>query len=61
MTIEGGCFTTALLKKHHISELFEEESPDKFDNENNGDEELAKNSVVVVTAQLSGMEQGIGK
>lgn len=25
MTIEGGCFTTALLKKHHISELFNEE------------------------------------
>ena len=23
MTIEGGCFTTALLKKHHICELFE--------------------------------------
>ncbi len=27
MTIEGGCFTTALLKKHHICELFEEEEP----------------------------------
>ena len=25
MTIEGGCFTTALLKKHHISELFNED------------------------------------
>lgn len=25
MTIEGGCFTTALLKKHHISELFNDE------------------------------------
>ena len=25
MTIEGGCFTTALLKKHHITELFDEE------------------------------------
>ena len=23
MTIEGGCFTTALLKKHHITELFD--------------------------------------
>ena len=27
MTIEGGCFTTALLKKHHITELFEEPEP----------------------------------
>lgn len=27
MTIEGGCFTTALLKKHHISELFNEDEP----------------------------------
>jgi SNF2 family DNA or RNA helicase len=26
MTIEGGCFTTALLKKHHITELFDEPS-----------------------------------
>lgn len=24
MTIEGGCFTTAFLTKHHITELFEE-------------------------------------
>jgi E1A-binding protein p400 len=28
MTIEGGCFTTALLKKHHITELFEDNSND---------------------------------
>ena len=27
MTIEGGCFTTALLKKHHITELFDEPEP----------------------------------
>jgi hypothetical protein len=26
MTIEGGCFTTALLKKHHITELFDEDN-----------------------------------
>ena len=29
MTIEGGCFTTALLKKHHITELFDEDSSDE--------------------------------
>jgi hypothetical protein len=29
MTIEGGFFTTALLKKHHITELFEEETPNE--------------------------------
>ena len=26
MTIEGGCFTTALLRKHHITELFDNET-----------------------------------
>ena len=43
MTIEGGCFTTALLKKHHITELFEEPS---LEDSNSGAPELAhaKNS-----------------
>ena len=30
MTIEGGNFTTALLKKHHISELFNDNEQDSM-------------------------------
>ena len=53
MTIEGGCFTTALLKKHHITELFDE--PSSSDDSNIGNDlansEITKNPFSSLSAQ----------
>lgn len=46
MTIEGGCFTTALLTKHHITELFDE-------NEDEKPAEIANEAQVVTSTSLS--------
>ena len=48
MTIEGGCFTTAVLKKHHITELFDE--PSLID-EKKDDQEVVDNTVQVVQVE----------
>jgi E1A-binding protein p400 len=49
MTIEGGCFTTALLKKHHISELFNNNN----NNNNDQTDNLLAISPVQVQSQVS--------
>ncbi len=54
MTIEGGCFTTALLKKHHITELFECEENNSTPHATNNLEVIKeRGEEVVETAAIS--------